>query len=311
MLTKSPVSQNTCVQPIQYTKAARVAFRTILQNIDFSDGKRLLIPAYIGITDREGSGVLDPIEDTATPYTFYPLDRKLGAIKEELYTLIQSGNYKALLVLHYFGFCQNDMPQIALQCKANGVLLIEDCAHTMLSHGPGGQLGHLGDFAFFSIHKFLATSEGGFLRVNNKDYAHLLALPPPPQPVQEVVEMLAKADLEAIREKRRSNYLQLVELLGDCTTVELMYPHLPDGIAPHNLPLIVKDGQREALYFKLLDRDVPVIALYYRMIAPIQNGHFEDAVYLSENILNLPIHQDIEPEDLELVAQNLIEAAKI
>lgn len=305
MLIKSPESQYSCVQPLQYSSAARVAFHTILRNLDFSSGKKLLLPAYIGITDREGSGVFDPVQETATPYEFYSLDRKLGAIKDELYDLLQSGKYRALLVLHYFGFCQNDMAEIVRLCRKNDVLLIEDCAHTMLSEGPDGQLGKLGDFSFCSIHKYLATSEGGCLRVNNREYEYLLHLSPPTRPKPEVLDMVARADLEAIREKRRSNYLQLMELIIDCPGIDIMYPELPYGIAPHNLPIIVKDGQREPLYFKLTDRGVPVIALYYRMIDPITKGNYGDALYVSANILNLPVHQDIETEDLELIAREL------
>jgi len=161
MLVKSPKSVTDFVKLIQYTQAARDALQTILKAIDFSHDKRLLLPAYIGITDREGSGVLDPVELTETPYDFYKLDNKLGAIKNELYDLIRSGRYRALLVIHYFGFCQNDMAEIVALCKKYDVLLIEDCAHSMLSEEPEGQLGKIGDFSFYSIHKYLATKDGG------------------------------------------------------------------------------------------------------------------------------------------------------
>ena len=311
MLIKSPEAINNCVQPIKYTNAARVAFQIILESIDFNNGEKLLLPAYIGITDREGSGVIDPVLETATPYEFYTLDRKLRAIKDELYSLVQSEKYRALLVIHYFGFCQNDIVEIARMCKKHNVLLIEDCAHTMHSEVPGGQLGSFGDFSFYSIHKFLATKEGGYLRVNNRDFEHLLHLPLFTWPKTETYDMLARADLDGIREKRRSNYLHLMELLGNCTDIEIIYPELPDGIAPHNLPIIVKNGQREALYFKLIDRGIPVIALYYRMIDPIKKGGYGDALYVSENILNLPVHQDIYLEDIEVIARRLKESLKI
>ena len=311
MLIKSPESQYSCVLPLQYSRTARAAFHIILKYLDFSSGKKLLMPAYIGITDREGSGVFDPVLETATPYEFYALDRKLSAIKDDLYGLIQSRKYKALLVIHYFGFCQNDMAEIVRLCRENDVVLIEDCAHAMLSDGPDGRLGRFGDFSFFSIHKFLATGEGGCLRVNNRDHRRLLRLPPPTRPKPTVLDMIARADLEAIREKRRSNYLGLLELIDDCPGIEILYPELPNGIAPHNLPITVKDAQREPLYFKLIDRGVPAIALYYRLIESIENGNYDDALYVSENILNLPVHQDIEAEDLELIARELKASLKI
>lgn len=305
MLLKSPKSKHNCVYPLQFSSAARVAFQTILEHIDFTKDKKLLIPAYIGITDREGSGVFDPIEITATPYDFYVVDRKLSAIKDKLYDLIKSEKYKALLVIHYFGFCQNNMTEVVNLCKKHDVILIEDCAHAMNSEIPSGKLGQFGDFSFYSIHKFLATSEGGCLRINNKDYCQLLDLSPSSRPELETLDMLARANLETIGEKRRLNYLHLVEQINDIPNIEIMYPELSRGIVPHNLPIIVKGVNRESLYFELLDRGIPIIALYYRMIDPIKNGNYEDAIYLSENILNLPVHQDIEAADIEIIAREL------
>jgi len=308
MLSKSPESKNNCVQPVQYLAAARDAFSVILENIDFSEDKKLLLPAYIGITDREGSGVFDPVQQQGVPYQFYKLDVSLGALKEELYGLIRSEEYRALLVIHYFGFCQNDMEEIVRLCCKHNVLLIEDCAHTMLSDINSGQLGTLGDFSFFSVHKYLATEEGGCLRINNKDYEHLLQKAAPSRPQPETLYMLVRADLGDIRKKRRSNYKKLIQLIRDIDGVDAMYPDLPKGISPHNLPIIVANGKRETVYFKLIDHDIPVIALYYRMIQPILEKQYENSLYVSENILNLPVHQDIQEDDLEAIARSLKES---
>ena len=305
MLTKSPELQNICTQPLQYSSAARISFRTILENLDFSSEKQLLLPAYIGITDREGSGVLDPVLQTNTPYKFYALDKNLSAIKKNLYDLIKSKKFRALLVIHYFGFCQNDMEEISCLCKKYDVMIIEDCAHTMLSVTPYGQLGKLGDFSFNSIHKILATDDGGCLRVNNIEYEELLKKPQRRRPKAETYNMIALADLDAIREKRRFNYLQLMELIKDYPGIEIMYPDLPEGIAPHNFPIIVENGKREEMYFKLIERGIPVVALYYRMIEPIISGNYSDSLYVSENILNLPVHQDIDIDDLLCIKKGL------
>lgn len=264
-----------------------------------------MLPAYIGVTDREGSGVFDPVQETRTPHDFYYVDRKLGAVPEDLYSRIRSGNYRALLIIHYFGFCQNDMEKIAHLCKENQVVLIEDCAHTMFSVTDRGELGRFGDFCFYSLHKFLAVKDGGCLMINNSNYLHLLDSLPTAKPSLETLEMVAKVDLQAIREKRRTNYLQLLGLIGEVKGIKCMYPTLPDGIAPHNFPVMVKGNQRESLYFKLTERDIPVIALYYRMIDPIIEGPFPDAQFVSAHILNFPIHQDIQSSDIGYITKVL------
>ncbi len=296
---KSPKSLNNCVDPIQFMSTAREGLYSILKNLDFDEEKKLLLPSYIGVTDREGSGVFDPVQQTNTPYQFYTLDKRLGALKDELYNFIGTGNYGALLIIHYFGFCQNDMNEIISLCIKNNVLLIEDCAHSMLSETPQGKLGTLGDFSIFSIHKFLATKDGGYLQVNNKDYEYLLQETTSTKPKLETLDAMSRSDLNAIREKRRNNYLYLTKLLEDVSGIEIMYSELPDGIAPHNFPIIVKNSKRESLYFKLIESRIPVIALYYRMINPISHGGYKDSIYISDNILNLPIHQDITKSNIE------------
>ena len=87
--------------------------------------------------------------------------------------------------------------------------------------------------------------------MNNRDYEHLLHLSHNTQPNLETLEMLARADLEAVGEKRRTNYFHLMELINDCPGIAMMYPELPSGIVPHNLPINIKKEQRESLYFKI------------------------------------------------------------
>lgn len=313
MLTKSPENLKSCALPLKYFTAAREAFSEILASLEFSSGKKLLLPAYIGITDREGSGVYDPVQENSTPHDFYSLDNRLGAIETELFDLIESGQYKALLIIHYFGFCQNRMDKIVELCKSNDVLLIEDCAHTMFGSIEAGDLGKLGDFSFYSIHKYLAAKDGGCLRVNNDQYLYVLraserTVKPPSN---ETLNVILKSKLEAIRARRRENYLYLSELLRPLVGIEFMYEHLPSGISPHNFPLTVNEGRREEIYFKLIEAGVPVIALYYRMIPPIEEADFPSATKVSGSILNLPVHQDITASDLVFVSNKLEEALSL
>jgi len=285
---------------------ARDAFYKILKTLDFGKNKKILLPSYIGVTEREGSGVFDPIKRDAVPYQLYTLDKRLSAFEDELYKLITSGNYCALLIIHYFGFCQNDMGKIISLCINNNVVLIEDCAHSMMSEIKIGKLGSLGDFSIFSIHKFLASMDGGCLQVNNSSYLYLLKETPDTIPKNETVNLVANSNYNLIRQKRRRNYIDLVHLIGGISRIKVMFSDLPDGISPHNLPIIILDGKREEVYFKLIDSGIPVIALYYKLINPILDGYYPDSKYISDNILNLPIHQDMETEDIKKVAQKLI-----
>ena len=109
MITKTPIDKKKCVGNIFFTSAARVGFNHLLKNLHFKDEEKILLPAYIGITDREGSGVFDPISELKINYDFYGLEKNLKINKEDLETKILSGQFKAVLIIHYFGFLHCDI----------------------------------------------------------------------------------------------------------------------------------------------------------------------------------------------------------
>jgi len=66
-----------------------------------------------------------------------------------------------------------DMDAIVAICKEFGIILIEDCAHTMGAKWKGTRSGNFGDVACFSTqtYKHLNSGEGGFLTTNNAELA--------------------------------------------------------------------------------------------------------------------------------------------
>ena len=307
MLTKSPEIEGHFNNSIWLCESARQAFRSILLSQSARGGK-ILMPGYIGITDREGSGVFDPVSSTQTPYEFYSLNKALSMDKTQVAELIGSGQFFAVLVIHYFGFCQTDMAWLVALCKENDVVIIEDCAHTLNGSTEAGTLGHMGDFSIYALHKLLSSSTGGMLRKNTSStiYSPLeLQIPN-----ASVLNTLLTTDLSSIKSTRARNYRKWLQRINDIEGITPMYPSLPNGICPHNLPILISDGLREKLYFKLADEGVPVVALYYRMIPELPQEGFKDAHYVSENILNLPVHQDITLEDIDLMANLLHTAAR-
>lgn len=307
MITKTPIDKKKCVGNIFFTSAARVGFNHLLKNLHFKDEEKILLPAYIGITDREGSGVFDPISELKINYDFYGLEKNLKINKEDLETKILSGQFKAVLIIHYFGFLHCDIEWVSIICKNNNMLLIEDCAHAFSSTYKNIPLGDFGDFSFFSIHKFLATEDGGILKVNNKDF-HFPIIDDASRRIKlETLEQLSKSKINEISNIRISNYKYLRDKLGKIDEIEILYPELPQGIVPVNFPVIVKDSKREKLYFRLMEENIPVIALYYRLIGAIDKRKYPTSYYFSNNILNLPIHQDILPEDIDNIVEKMIE----
>ena len=78
---------------------------------------------------------------------------------------------KAAFVVHIGGHIAFEIEKIAGYCRANGIFLIEDCAH---AHGAGwngrrpGSFGDAGVYSFYAT-KTVSTGEGGTLVSRNDD----------------------------------------------------------------------------------------------------------------------------------------------
>ena len=48
----------------------RTAFKAFLARAGFSASDRVLLPAYVGWSPREGSRVFDPVRELQLPYAF-------------------------------------------------------------------------------------------------------------------------------------------------------------------------------------------------------------------------------------------------
>jgi dTDP-4-amino-4,6-dideoxygalactose transaminase len=285
-------------------RAARIGFRSILEKLGFGHEDTILLPAYIGITDREGSGVMDPVASVQSKVEFYPVDQRLAGDLDFIETRMKYGKLKAILVIHYFGIAQNDMATVRSLCDQYGTILIEDCAHSWCSSINGVSLGDFGEYSFGSIHKYLAAQDGGFVK-----WRKGLSLCGKLAPLEEIslasLVDYASADYPAIAEARLKNYRYLADRLKNQAGIEIMYPELESGIVPLNFPILVTGMPREKMYFDLIDRDFTLIALYYRLIPEIEKRCFPESHRLSQSILNLPVHQDATIEDLNALVDSM------
>lgn len=305
MITKNPIDKKNCLENIIFFRSARRAFYYLLQQQRFADGRGILIPAYIGITDREGSGVFDPIEEAGINCSFYAVDANLQAEVSDIEEQIRASNIGALLLIHYFGFPQKNIDHLKEVCRRNNIALIEDCAHCLYGKYNGVPLGEHGDFSFYSIHKTLPSDAGGILKINQEAFSCIGLIPGEDNIDKQSLEIFCQAQKSRIEKKRIDNYNHLQQLLSGTEEIRLMNPSLDEGVVPLNMPILVKTGAREPLYFYLMEHHIPTIALYYRLIPEIPKDLFPISYNISENILNLPVHQDIELDDLNRLVQSV------
>ncbi|MBL0126373.1 MAG: DegT/DnrJ/EryC1/StrS family aminotransferase [Flavobacteriales bacterium] len=301
MIQKDAADVTKHVRDWTFTNSARTAFEVLLRGRSWPSGSSLLMPGYIGFTDREGSGVFDPVRNTGTPFTFYPIGERLQVDLERIEALLATGNHPMILVIHYFGLAHVDMAAMQELCSRYKVILVEDCAHVPLTTDAG--LGTYGGAAFHSLHKILAVPDGGVLRINDPS-VHRGTLASGEACAASTMEHVLRSDLPAIKADRKRNYAFLAERLKDVEGVEVLYPSIGEWV-PHDFPIRVKDGLREKLYFALMEKALPTTALYYRMIDEITVQDHPNSYALSTSILNLPVHQDTGENDLRALCDTM------
>ena len=120
------------------------------------------------------------------------------------------------------------------------------------------------------------------------------------------LEIYSNSDLNEISNIRRMNFKLYAKLLSTCHDIEVMY-ELTSMDMPQTFPIRVKIGLREKLYYFLLEKGMPTIALYYRLIEEIDLEKYPLSCDISYEILNLPVHQDISEEDVVKLCHEVIE----
>ena len=78
---------------------------------------------------------------------------------------------KAAILVHIGGHVAFDSERIAALCKAEGIFLIEDCAHAHGAEWNGTRAGSYGDAGVYSFYatKTVSTGEGGMLVSRDED----------------------------------------------------------------------------------------------------------------------------------------------
>lgn len=282
-----------------YYESAREGMFDLLNNMRNAGMlNSVILPGYIGWSPKEGSGVFDPISKiSCLDIIYYKMTEHLGINVEDLRKKIekQKGLKFAVLVVNYFGFVDPQIKEITELVKANCGWLIEDNAHGFLTF----QSKHvaISDAMFFSIHKLFPYKHGGSLLIINEQLKELKYLGCE----------LAKTsynpwmyDINEISNKRRENYLHLVEIINEsqCTELfSLLRPDLEENVVPQSFPIQIITGNRNKIYEQMNSAGYGVVSLYHTLIEPLRNSDFQESIDLSKSILNLPVHQDVDPSE--------------
>lgn len=278
-----------------YYPSARAAFAAFLEE-DATDASRpILLPAYIGWTMREGSGVYDPVESAGRRAAFYRVSAALEVDVEHFRELMTELNPAGVVIIHYFGYVDPAYRKIARLSRDAGVWVLEDEAHALLTDVVGGMTGRLGDAAIFSLHKILPVSGGGVLVGNYPGGTPINPLARNPVPPAALWDF----DLYRIASIRRRNARCWKRALGHLSPwLTPLRDDLKRAEVPQSFPMLVRGLSRDKLHSRLNAAGVGVVSLYHTLISAIRSDEYPQSHRLSKAIINFPVHQDLTSADI-------------
>jgi len=156
------------VQDCRYTlrlTSGRAAIALAMKHAGVSQGHEVLVPAF------HCESMVAPIRWLGATPVFYRVHPNTSIDIVDIGEKI-TGNTKAIIITHYFGFLQDLSSAIEL-CTTKNVQLIEDCAHAFFGSVKGKTVGAQGDYAIASSMKFFPVLDGGLLASNTLDIRSL------------------------------------------------------------------------------------------------------------------------------------------
>ncbi len=131
-------------------------FRALLET---NPGLTVLAPDY-----NSGNEVL-AIQAAGAKIHYCPVRGDMALDPEDVERYCRIHNPDLLYVIHYAGWAQ-PMPALVDLCRRRGMLLVEDCALSLLSDLDGRPLGSFGDWSVFCLYKTLPLPNGALLVQN-------------------------------------------------------------------------------------------------------------------------------------------------
>ena len=300
MISKIALNPSNYKRKLVMCNRARDGFSAYLHALDIAEDESVLLPAYIGWSAREGSGVFDPVQGLDINHAFYAMDECLNIDLTSLKRSFEENKVKLFVIIHYFGFVDPCYEEAIIMARNFGVKVLEDEAHSFFTNFVGGLTGRMGDASIFSLHKMFPVKGGGVLTLNDIEQKITCE--------ENDIEFPLAFDYGLIAQKRIKNTQLIVALLkGHSDKITIMKPNLKSGEVPQTYPILINTVSRDQLYETMNTAGFGVVSLYHTMIDLITVEEYPKSHYVADKILNLPVHQDAEPDQIKELVDALIE----
>ncbi len=246
---------------------------------------------------------------------------------------------KAIVPVHLFGQCA-DMDAIMDIANEFNLYVIEDNAQAIgadytFKDGTtkkAGTIGHIGCTSFFPSKNLGAYGDGGAIFTNSDEYAEMLrvmvnhgmakryyhdyvGVNSRLDSLQAAVLKVKLPHLDSFAQARQKAANFYNNAFANCPNI--ITPHTADFTTHvyHQYTLVTKDIDRDKLHEYLLTKDIPN-AIYYPVPLHMQKayqdprykkGDFPVTEDLSERVISLPMHTELDEEQLNYICNSVLE----
>jgi dTDP-4-amino-4,6-dideoxygalactose transaminase len=296
-VTKVATRTDVARRPAFFYSSAREGMQDFLNNVRGSDSRGALLPGFIGWSPKEGSGVFDPVRALGMRAGFYGLRENLTLDLNQIVDLARTGEYRVLVVIHYFGRAETQMAKVRQIADEYDLLVVEDLAHAFFTSMIGRSAGLYSDMNLYSLHKMFPMPIGGMVTYSGESLVHQQR-----STVPELAVEVMSFDWETISRRRRENFTGLVNRLNAVPEAgerfHILWSKLNEYDVPQTLPVLISGDGRDNIYTSMNNRGYGMVSLYHTLIEEVRFSH-PALQQLSRHIINFPLHQDVMTRDLD------------
>lgn len=246
---------------------------------------------------------------------------------------------KAIVPVHLFGQCA-DMESLMELAGKHHLYIIEDAAQATgadyhFKNGTtkkAGTIGHIGTTSFFPSKNLGCYGDGGALYTNDADYAAKLrsianhgmklryhyddiGINSRLDTLQAAILRVKLRYLSEFNESRRVVAARYDQAFNKCDQITIPERSNYSSHIFHQYTIKIKNGKRDDLKKYLETKKIPAM-VYYPGPVHTQNayaylGYSADAFPVSstlcKEVLSLPIHPDMEQEQIDYITLNILE----
>jgi dTDP-4-amino-4,6-dideoxygalactose transaminase len=313
------------------------ALQVSLMALDLQPGDEVITSTFTFISTAEVIALLrlTPVLVDVEPDTF---NMNMQAVQKAI-----TAKTKAIIPVHLFGQCA-DMESIMELAKQHNLFVIEDACQSIgadykfknATSKKAGTIGHIGCTSFFPSKNLGCYGDGGAIFTNDdhlakkirilvnhgmevRYYHDIVGVNSRLDSIQAAILDIKLKYLEKYMAARRQAAAFYDNAFADCDYLKT--PSIADftNHVYHQYTLVLNGVDRERLIAYMAERQVPVM-IYYPVPLHLQkaykdpryqSGDFPVSEHLAANVISLPMHSELDNEQLQYITESLLNAVEI